>query len=55
MNINEYDAVHVHAPEARSPRRRLRQPETVSFTVALLGAACVVGVFAMLWLLYAYG
>ncbi len=39
----------------RASNPRLRRQERMGLGVAILGAACVAGVFGMLWLLYAYG
>jgi hypothetical protein len=37
------------------PRARRRRQDHMGIGTAILGAVCVVGVFAVLWALYAYG
>lgn len=55
MELNDFDQAHVHVPRPKARQRRMQQTETPSFAIAMLGVACVIGVFALLGLLYSFG
>jgi hypothetical protein len=54
MKIKEFDPVMTRSPSDRA-RLRARRQSSPGIGTAVLGAFCVVGVFALLGLLYSFG
>jgi hypothetical protein len=53
MNIKDLETVNV-PPSPRRRRRSARQVSNPTFAEALFGVVCVIGVFALLALLYSF-
>lgn len=53
MNLKDFETVNVHQPQG-GRRRRLRNVSNPTFAEAVFGVICVIGVFAVLGLLYSF-
>jgi hypothetical protein len=55
MDIKDFDTISAHVSRVGHRRRPVRKSGAPSLGAAVLGVVCVVGVFALLGLLYSFG
>ncbi|MBB5372531.1 hypothetical protein [Acidocella aromatica] len=55
MTVKDFPTLHTRETQDPPHRAVSRAPASHNVTVAILGVVCVVAVFGVLWLLYAFG
>ncbi len=55
MAVKDFPSLHTREKHDPPHHAVSRAPASHNVTVAVLGVVCVVAVFAVLWLLYAFG
>ncbi len=55
MTVKDFPTIHTRETQDPPHRAMSRAPASHNVTLAILGVVCVVAVFGVLWLLYAFG